>query len=213
MIIGPQGAGKGTQSVLLSKAIGVPHISTGDLFRSHAAAQTELGRRAQEYMNAGELVPDAVTNAMVAERLSVDDTTTGYLLDGFPRNLDQARWFTQTLGPERDLQAVILLEAPQQELVQRMLARGRDDDQPEIIHRRLELYRTTTQPLLDHYAKLLIPINGTGDVADVHNRILAALTEQAGRAPAGACEAAEKSASSGPTTQRSLWPRQQWSVR
>ncbi len=212
MIIGPQGVGKGTQSVLLSKAIGVPHISTGDLFRSNASTQTELGRRAQEYMKAGELVPDAVTNAMVAERLSVDDTTNGYLLDGFPRTLDQARWFTQTLGPERDLQAVVLLEAPQEELVQRMLARGRDDDQPQIIHRRLELYRTTTQPLLDHYANLLIPVNGTGAIADVHNRILSALTEQAGQAPAGAGEPAEVSALSQPPTQKPLWPRAGWSV-
>ncbi len=213
MIIGPQGVGKGTQSVLLSKAIGVPHISTGDLFRSHASAQTELGRRAQEYMNAGELVPDSVTNAMVAERLTVDDTTNGYLLDGFPRTLDQARWFTQTLGPERDLQAVILLEAPQEELLQRMLSRGRDDDQPEIIHRRLELYRTTTQPLLDHYANLLIPVNGTGAVADVHNRILSALTERAGPAPAGAGEPAEVTGSARRATHKPLWPRPQWTVQ
>ena len=213
MIIGPQGVGKGTQSVLLSKAIGVPHISTGDLFRSHASAQTELGRRAQEYMNAGELVPDTVTNAMVAERLTADDTTNGYLLDGFPRTLDQARWFTQTLGPERDLQAVILLEAPQEELLERMLARGRDDDQPEIIHRRLELYRTTTQPLLHHYANLLIPINGTGAVPDVHNRILTALTEQAGPAPAGTGERTDVTASSHSTTRESLWPRPGWAVQ
>ncbi len=213
MIIGPQGVGKGTQSVLLSRAIGVPHISTGDLFRSHASAQTELGRRAQEYMNAGELVPDAVTNAMVAERLSVDDTANGYLLDGFPRNLDQARWFSQTVGPERDLQAVILLEAPLEELLERMLARGRDDDQPEIIHRRLELYRTITQPLLDHYTKLLIPINGTGAVADVHNRILSALTEQAGPPPAGTGEPADPTAVSQPPTQKPVWPRAGWSVQ
>jgi adenylate kinase len=211
MIIGPQGVGKGTQSVLLSRAVGVPHISTGDLFRSHASAQTGLGRRAQEYMDAGELVPDAVTNAMVAERLSFDDTTNGYLLDGFPRTLDQARWFTQTVGPERDLQAVILLEAPLEELIERMLARGRDDDQPEIIHRRLELYRTTTQPLLDHYANLLIPINGTGPVADVHNRILTALTEQAGPAPSGTGGPADLTAHQ--TTQKPLWPRPQWTVQ
>ena len=213
MIIGPQGVGKGTQSVLLSKAIGVPHISTGDLFRSHASAQTELGRRAQQYMNAGELVPDAVTNAMVAERLTADDTTNGYLLDGFPRTLDQARWFTQTLGPERDLQAVILLEAPQEELLERMLARGRDDDQPEIIHRRLELYRTTTQPLLHHYANLLIPINGTGAVPDVHNRILTALTEQAGPAPARTEKPTDPTTSSHPKNQKPLWPRPQWTVQ
>jgi len=212
MIIGPQGVGKGTQSVLLSEAVGVPHISTGDLFRSHASAQTELGRRAQEYMNAGELVPDAVTNAMVAERLTADDTANGYLLDGFPRTLDQARWFTQTLGPERDLQAVILLEAPLEELLQRMLSRGRDDDQPEIIHRRLELYRTTTQPLLDHYANLLIPVNGTGAVADVHNRILTALTEHSGPPPAGTGEPADPTAASHPSTPKPLWPRPRWTV-
>ena len=213
MIIGPQGVGKGTQSILLSKAINVPHVSTGDLFRSHATSQTELGRRAQEYMNVGELVPDSVTNAMVAERLSVDDTTNGYLLDGFPRTLDQARWFSQTLSPERDLQAVILLQAPLEELLQRMLARGRDDDQPEIIHRRLELYRTTTQPLLDHYANLLIPINGTGAVADVQNRILTALTERAGPAPVGTGEPADLTASSRRTARKPLWPRPQWTVR
>jgi len=213
MIIGPQGVGKGTQSVLLSKAIGVPHISTGDLFRSHASAQTELGNRAQEYMNAGELVPDTVTNAMVGERLTGDDTTNGFLLDGFPRTLDQARWLTQTLGPERDLQAVILLEAPQEELLARMLARGRGDDEPEIIQRRLELYRTTTQPVLDHYANLLIPIDGTGDVAGVHNRILAALTERAGRAPAGTGEPAEVTGSARRTTHKPLWPRPHWTVQ
>jgi adenylate kinase len=213
MIIGPQGAGKGTQADLLSKAIGVPHISTGDLFRSHASAQTELGRRAQEYMKAGELVPDTVTNEMIAERLTVDDTTNGYLLDGFPRTLDQARWFTQTLGPERDLQAVILLEAPQEELIQRMLARGRGDDQPEIIQRRLELYRTTTQPLLDHYADLLIRIDGSGAVADVHNRITAALSEPSGPAPVGTGEPVNWTASSSRSTQKPLWPRQQWTVR
>jgi len=213
MIIGPQGVGKGTQSLLLSEALGIPHISTGDLFRSHASAQSDLGRRAQQYLNAGELVPDAVTNAMVADRLSADDTTNGYLLDGFPRTLDQAHWFTETQGPDRDLQAVILLEAPLEELLQRMLARGRDDDQPEIIHRRLELYRTTTQPLLDHYANLLIPIDGTGAVADVHTRILTALTEQAGAVPVGTGEPMALTAASHPTEQKPLWPRPRWTVQ
>ena len=177
MIIGPQGVGKGTQSALLSEAVGVPHISTGDLFRSHASAQTELGRRAQEYMNAGDLVPDAVTNAMVAERLSVDDTATGYLLDGFPRNLDQARWFSQTLGPERDLQAVILLEAPQEELLARMLARGRDDDQPEVIEERLSVYHEQTSPLIDWYEDkgLLRRFDGSRTQDEVHDHIRATL--------------------------------------
>jgi adenylate kinase len=175
MIIGPQGVGKGTQSVLLSQALGVPHVSTGDLFRSHAAAQTELGRRAQDFMSAGELVPDEVTNAMVADRLSQPDTRAGFLLDGFPRTPEQAHWLGELLGPDRQLQAVIVLEAPQDELMQRLLLRGRDDDQPAIIQRRLELYWSITQPLLDHYEDLLIPIDGAGDVAAVQARILQAL--------------------------------------
>jgi adenylate kinase len=159
-------------------------------------------------MNVGELVPDSVTNAMVAERLTVDDTTSGYLLDGFPRTLDQARWLTQTLGPERDLQAVILLRAPQQDLLHRMLARGRDDDRPEIIHRRLELYRTTTQPLLDHYAHLLIRIDGTGSVPEVQNRIVAALTHRLGArsAHAGNSERAESCIDADLTSKSQCWP-------
>src|SRR6478752_1331455 len=92
MIIGPQGVGKGTQSALLCQALGVPPISTGDMFRRHAAERTELGQRAPQYMSAGELVPDDVTSAMVADRLAAADTATGFLLDGFPRTRDQARW-------------------------------------------------------------------------------------------------------------------------
>jgi adenylate kinase len=185
MIIGPQGVGKGTQSALLCQALGVPHISTGDLFRNHAAERTELGRRAQQYMDAGELVPDDVTNAMVADRLAAADTATGFLLDGFPRTREQGRWLGELLGPDRPLQAVIVLEAPEPELVQRLLLRGRPDDLPEIIHRRLELYRSTTQPLLDHYADLLIPIDGTGEIAAVQARILQALGTDRDRAHLG----------------------------
>lgn len=183
MIIGPQGVGKGTQSTLLCQAVGVPHISTGDLFRRHAADRTELGRRAQEYMSAGELVPDEVTNAMVADRLAATDTAPGFLLDGFPRTPQQARWLGELLGPDRQLQAIIVLEAPEQELVERLLLRGRPDDKPEIIHRRLELYRSTTQPLLDHYADLLVPIDGTGDIAEIQARILQALARHPGLTP------------------------------
>ncbi len=171
MIIGPQGVGKGTQAVLLSHTLGVPHISTGDLFRSHVADRTELGRRAHEYMSVGDLVPDEVTNAMVADRLGAEDTHAGYLLDGFPRTLDQAHWLSTTLGTDRDIQAVIVLEAPEEELLNRLLLRGRADDQPDIIRRRLELYRTTTQPLLDHYQQLTIRVDGTGEIAEVHERI------------------------------------------
>jgi len=205
MIIGPQGVGKGTQSVLLSQAVGVPHISTGDLFRRHVADRTDLGRRAQEYMSAGELVPDEVTNAMVADRLAGPDTGGGYLLDGFPRSLDQAHWLTRTLGADRDLQSVIVLDAAEEELVKRPLLRGRDDDKPDIIHRRLELYRTTTQPLLDHYAELVIQVDGTGEVDQVQQRIIGALTAITG--PANPTTPAPTDAA-----QHRYWPRPGWTA-
>jgi adenylate kinase len=206
MIIGPQGVGKGTQSVLLSQTLGIPHISTGDLFRQHVADRTDLGRRAHEYMSAGELVPDEVTNAMVADRLAGPETNTGYLLDGFPRSLDQAHWLTRTLGVDRDLQAVIVLDAPEEELVKRLLLRGRDDDKPDIIHRRLELYRSTTQPLLDHYADLVIKVDGTGEVAAVQTRILRALTELTSTA---------RPSQQGPTSppNQRFWPRAGWTAK
>ncbi len=178
MILGPQGVGKGTQAALLCGQLKVPHISTGDLFRNHVAAKTPLGQRAYQYMSAGELVPDEVTNAMVDERLAAPDAATGYLLDGFPRTPDQAHWLTDTLRQGQELQAVVVLEAPEQELVDRLLLRGRDDDTPEVIRRRLDIYRSTTAPLLDYYADLVVPIDGTGTVDDVHRRIAAALTDR-----------------------------------
>lgn len=205
MIIGPQGVGKGTQATLLSQTLTVPHISTGDLFRSNVADRTDLGRRAHEYMSAGELVPDEVTNAMVADRLAGPDTDAGYLLDGFPRTLDQAHWLTATLGAERDLQAVIVLEAPEEELMTRLRLRGRDDDKPDIIRRRLELYRTTTQPLLDHYAELVVQVDGTGEIDQVQERIIGALTTITGP---GEPDHADPNGA----PQHRYWPRPGWTA-
>ena len=205
MIIGPQGVGKGTQSVLLSRELGVPHISTGDLFRSHVARRTELGRRAHGYLSSGELVPDEVTNAMVAERLGAADTESGYLLDGFPRTRDQAGWLTRSLGRDRDLQVVLVLDAPEEELMERLRQRGRDDDQPDIIARRLELYRTTTEPLLDHYADLVVRVDGVGEVDAVQARIRRALTELTMR---------RRPSRPGPASQphQRFWPRAGWTA-
>ena len=153
LIVGPQGAGKGTQATLLAQNLKVPHISTGDIFRANATAGTELGALAKKYMDAGELVPDEVTSAMVKARLEESDVDGGFLLDGFPRTVPQAQWLGGVLHEnEHDLDAVLLLDAPDDVLMERMLARGRADDTAEAISRRLALYHSETKPLLDYYA-------------------------------------------------------------
>jgi adenylate kinase len=197
MILGPQGVGKGTQATLLCEQLKVPHISTGDLFRNHVTAKTALGQRAYRYMSVGELVPDDVTNAMVDERLAAPDAATGYLLDGFPRTPDQAGWLTGTLRAGQELQAVIVLEAPEQELIDRLLLRGRGDDTPEVIRRRLAIYRSTTASLLGYYADLVVPVDGTGTVEDVHARIVADLTDRLTPIPGLPAESAPAAPSAG----------------
>ena len=176
LIVGPQGAGKGTQATLLAKNLQVPHISTGDIFRANATAGTELGALAKKYMDAGELVPDEVTSAMVKARLAESDVDGGFLLDGFPRTVPQAQWLGDVLHEnEHDLDAVLLLDAPDDVLMERMLARGRADDTAEAISRRLALYHSETKPLLDYYSKILVAVNGVGAVEEVQQRALEAL--------------------------------------
>ena len=176
LIVGPQGAGKGTQATLLAQNLQVPHISTGDIFRANATAGTDLGALAKKYMDAGELVPDEVTSAMVKARLEESDVDGGFLLDGFPRTVPQAQWLGGVLHEnEHDLDAVLLLDAPDDVLMERMLARGRADDTAEAISRRLALYHSETKPLLDYYANILVAVNGVGPVEEVQERALAAL--------------------------------------
>lgn len=187
LIIGPQGAGKGTQAELLCEALDIPHISTGDLFRANIGQGTELGRRAKSYMDAGQLVPDAVTQDMVADRLAQDDAAVGFLLDGFPRNTAQATWLTGLLESRgMALDAVVQLQAPEEVLMERMLARGRADDTPEAIRTRLEIYHSETEPLVDYYGPLVAPVDGVGEVAAIHARVLSAVRETAGRSRADA---------------------------
>ncbi len=182
LLMGPPGAGKGTQAAAIAERFGVPAISTGDIFRANVARQSELGRTAQRYMDAGEYVPDEVTNAMVAQRLSDTDCADGFLLDGYPRTLQQVDELDAIL--ERDgvaLSAVVLLEADPEELVRRLLRRaldqGRADDTDEVIRRRLEVYASETAPLAAQYAErgLLATVDGLGPVTEVAERILAAL--------------------------------------
>lgn len=176
VLVGPPGAGKGTQSAALSERLGVPHISTGDLFRTHVGEQTPLGREAKRYLDSGELVPDSVTNEMVRERLMEPDAKSGFLLDGFPRNTKQADVLGQMLSEvDTALDAVIELQVPEDVLVERLLARGRTDDTEDVIRRRQQVYRSETAPLLEYYSDILVTVNGVGDVDQVSTRVLEAL--------------------------------------
>ncbi|RBM22834.1 adenylate kinase [Prauserella sp. PE36] len=179
VLVGPPGAGKGTQAVALSERLRVPHISTGDLFRAHVGEQTPLGQEAKRYLDSGDLVPDSVTNEMVRERLADPDTKAGFLLDGFPRNTKQAEVLGEMLAEsDTALDAVIELQVPEDVLVERLLGRGRADDTEEVIRRRQQVYRSETAPLLEFYADILVTVDGVGDIDEVSSRVLDALDKK-----------------------------------
>jgi adenylate kinase len=176
VLVGPPGAGKGTQAAALSERLGVPHISTGDLFRAHVGEQTPLGQEARRYLDSGELVPDSVTNEMVRERLEEPDAKAGFLLDGFPRNTKQAQMLGEMLAEsDTSLEAVIQLQVAEDVVVQRLLSRGRSDDTEDVIRRRQQVYVSETAPLLAHYSDILVTVDGVGDVDEVSSRVLDAL--------------------------------------
>jgi adenylate kinase len=176
VLLGPPGAGKGTQAVLLSEKLGVPHISTGDLFRANISQQTPLGREAQKYMDAGDLVPSDVTNRMVEARVNEPDAANGFVLDGYPRTVDQADALEKILkNMNTKLDAVLRFVVPEDTVVERMLARGRTDDNEGVIRNRLRVYREETEPLLEHYDGLVVSVDGVGEVDDVNARALRAL--------------------------------------
>ena len=179
LFLGPPGAGKGTQAKLLARALGVPHISTGEMLRDAVAEGTELGTRAQAIMTAGDLVPDDLVIALVEERLDREDAGCGYLLDGFPRNVIQAEELFRAVGGGA-IETVLLLEAPEDELVGRLLKRaaeeGRADDNEETIRRRLEVYRAETEPLGAYYGESVERVDGVGAINDVFARTTLALT-------------------------------------
>ena len=180
LIMGPPGAGKGTQATVIADKLGIPHISTGDLFRSNLSEGTPLGLEAKKYMDAGEYVPDSVTNNMVRDRLAQSDAQAGFLLDGYPRTVAQVHELDEMLGSAK-LDRVIVLAADTDEVVARLLNRaqeqGRADDTEEVIRRRLEVYEEQTAPLIDLYSSrgILIHVDGLGSVDEVSHRILAAL--------------------------------------
>lgn len=184
LLFGPPGAGKGTQASRLSRALHLPHVSTGDMFRHHLKNDTALGQKARAYMDQGLLVPDEVTNEMVEDRLSKDDVNPGVLLDGFPRNVLQARFLEEILGArDQQLEGVILIVVPDDQLIERLHGRSdkegrRDDADVEIIQKRLETYRAQTAPCIAHFRNEGVKvhrIDGTGSMDEVEQRILGAL--------------------------------------
>jgi len=182
VFLGPPGAGKGTQAVLVAQHLSVPHISTGDIFRANVSQGTPLGLEAQRYMDAGDLVPDSVTNAMVRDRLRAGDTGDGFLLDGYPRTTEQADFLAQVLAESgRALDVVLALDVSDEVVVPRLLTRSvqdaRVDDTEDVIRHRMNVYRAQTAPLVDYYRgqSLLRTVDGEGSVDDVTGRILAVL--------------------------------------
>lgn len=180
LIMGPPGAGKGTQAAMICAEFGITHISTGDLFRLNLSQGTALGQEAKKYMDAGEYVPDSVTNGMVRSRLKEADAKNGFLLDGYPRTVAQVGELDGMLG-KTSLDRVLELTADTDEVVKRLLIRaqdqGRTDDTTEVIRRRLEIYDEQTAPLTALYKSrgLLIQVDGLGSIDDVAARISNAL--------------------------------------
>jgi len=176
VLVGPPGAGKGTQAERMAARLGVPHISTGDLFRANLEERTELGVAAKTYMDAGELVPDEVTVAMVRARFARPDAAAGFILDGFPRTAPQAVALTGLLDEQGlKLDAVVEFAVSDEVVVGRLLGRGRSDDTEDVIRRRQQVYRDETAPLLEYYRDLLVSVDAVGTVDEVTERVIAAL--------------------------------------
>ena len=187
VLLGPPGAGKGTQAQIIAGQLGVPAISTGDIFRANVSGQTELGQRAKTYMDAGDLVPDEITVAMVKDRLAEDDAVGGFLLDGFPRTISQGEQLRASLAElGQKLDRVLELVVEEDELVRRLSGRRmlvdgkevqRDDDKPETVRHRLEVHRQQTAPLSQFYDAegLLVTIDAVGSVDEVTERAMKAL--------------------------------------
>ncbi len=176
LFIGPPGAGKGTQAAKVAAHLRVPHISTGDMFRSHVARGTELGVAVNAIMEAGGYVPDELTTAMLSERIEEPDAAGGFILDGFPRTLPQVDALDETLG-SHGLDMVIVFEVDEEELVERLASRGRPDDSEETIRHRRRVYLEQTEPLIELYEDrgLVRRVDGIGDPDVVAKRILEAI--------------------------------------
>ncbi|ELR82828.1 MULTISPECIES: adenylate kinase [Mycobacterium] len=176
VLLGPPGAGKGTQAQKLSEKLGIPQISTGELFRSNIENGTKLGLEAKRYLDAGDLVPSELTNQLVNDRLSDPDAANGFILDGFPRSLQQAKALHEMLERRgTDIDAVLEFRVSQDELLARLKSRGRADDTDDVILNRMKVYRDETAPLLDYYSDELKTVDAIGTMDEVFARALQAL--------------------------------------
>jgi adenylate kinase len=175
-LLGPPGAGKGTQAQKLSDKLGIPHISTGELFRSNIENGTKLGLEAKRYLDAGDLVPSELTNQLVDDRLSDSDAAGGFVLDGYPRSTEQAKALHEMLERRgTDIDAVLEFRVSEDELLQRLKARGRADDTDDVILNRMKVYRDETAPLLEYYRDELKTVDAIGTMDEVFARALQAL--------------------------------------
>ena len=185
LLIGPPGAGKGTQAAKLAEAFKIPAISTGDIFRENVKNETDLGKQAKAFMDRGEYVPDFLTNDLVRDRLSWDDAKEGFLLDGYPRTSDQVEELDRILASDGEsLSAVVQITADTDEVVRRLLNRaieqGRTDDTEDVIRHRLDVYAEQTAPLIEVFSnrQLVVEVDGLGAVEIVTARILEALASR-----------------------------------
>lgn len=175
IFFGPPGVGKGTQAAILSERIGVPHISTGAIFRDAMARETPLGLEVKGFYDRGELVPDELTTRIVVEALGAEEQKNGFILDGYPRNPAQAAALDAALLERNEqIDRVLYLTAPDEELITRMLGRGRADDTREVIENRLRVYREETEPVLEHYRRqsLVAELDGVGELDEVSARVV-----------------------------------------
>ncbi len=173
LFIGPPGAGKGTQAERVATRLGIPHVSTGEMFRHHVSKGSDLGMKVEAIMAAGDYVPDEITVAMLEQRIGEPDAAGGYILDGFPRTTTQVKSLDDLIG-EDGLDRVVVFEVDETELVERMLSRGRADDTSETIHNRFKVYLDQTQPLLDIYESrgMTVVVDGLGEMDEVTDRIV-----------------------------------------
>ena len=200
VLLGPPGAGKGTQAERVCTSHGWEHVSTGDLLRAAVAEETPLGQQAKDYMDRGELVPDTLVVALVQQRLdaggdSSGSRPSGYLLDGFPRNASQAEALQRVLGEGQGVDLVVHMRLDDDEIVRRLLARGRKDDTEEVIRNRLKVYHAETTPLVDYYKErgILQSVDAFGSIEDVATRIREALASSDGDAERPSKEAGRTS--------------------
>jgi adenylate kinase len=182
LIMGPPGAGKGTQAVNIAKTLNIPHISTGDIYRENMKNETPLGLEAKVFYDKGMYVPDEITNRIVEDRLTWDDAKNGFLLDGYPRTIDQVNFLDQILSKksqkiEKVLELTIDIPVVVERLLKRAQEQGRIDDTKEVITKRLEVYANSTAPLLAEYKNrgILVQVDGMGSVSEVEEKINSAL--------------------------------------